>query len=313
MRNVKLLWGIIAVLLLSVAGLSVAAFSSPSASPSKPPEETPAPSDQLVAKIGNRALLRSELEEKLLSRYGQELLGQMIDRQVISMEADETGLKLSEQEIKDEVARMSQGYESEEKYYSAMKDQLGMTKEELLEDVRYKLLLEKLATRQITVTDKEIDDYLQAHKEEYEDTVQLRISQIINDTLDNANRTISLARNGRDFAELAKERSIDEATRTDGGDLGWLDENDPFLPDGIKKAARGLKKGEISPKPIPLEKGYAVIKLTDRQEISKGPKEKIRDSARQHIALQKAPPLREFLDELRKKRNTVIYQETLRS
>ena len=41
---------------------------------------------------------------------------------------------------------MQQGYESEQQFYESMKSQLGMSEQEIKEDVSNKLLLEKLAT-----------------------------------------------------------------------------------------------------------------------------------------------------------------------
>ncbi|MDT2235530.1 hypothetical protein P7H25_17615 [Paenibacillus larvae] len=48
-----------------------------------------------------------------------------------------------------------------------MKEQLGMSRQEVKDDVYYKLLLEKVATKDIQVSDSEIQDYIQAHPEEY--------------------------------------------------------------------------------------------------------------------------------------------------
>ena len=80
----------------------------------------------------------------------------MLDRYAIQMEADELGFKLTRADIDDELKRMQQGYESEELFYKSMKEQVGMSEPELRQDVNYKLLLERIATKDIHVTDEEI-------------------------------------------------------------------------------------------------------------------------------------------------------------
>ena len=73
----------------------------------------------------------------------------MLDRDAIQMEADELGFKLTRADIDDELKRMQQGYESEELFYKSMKEQVGMSELELRQDVNYKLLLERIATKDI--------------------------------------------------------------------------------------------------------------------------------------------------------------------
>ncbi|MFD0869644.1 Foldase protein prsA precursor [Chlamydia abortus] len=312
MRNTKWLVGLnvllaAAVILLSALLLLRNSSVSPSDNGALPPKD-----DKIVGRVGDQDILLSVLEDKLLQKYGAELLNQMLDRTAIQLEADEMGLAVSEEEITHELSRMSQGYESMDAYYRSMKEQLGLTREELRDDVYYKLLLEKLATSNVKVTDKEIEDYIQAHKDEFRDTVHLRISQVISASLEQANKVYELASGGSDFARLAAERSLDTMSASDGGDLGWIEDNDPFVDESILQAARSMEIGEIS-RPIPLDGGYAVIKLTNRKVDSIGTKEQIHEMVKKRLSLQKAPPLKEVVATIRKKREAVILDTSLQS
>ncbi|MNR53111.1 hypothetical protein D3C85_1730660 [compost metagenome] len=55
------------------------------------------------------------------------------------------------------------GYEDEEHFYAAMKQQLALTPEAIEEDIQYRLLLEKIAIRSIDVTDSEIEAYIEGN------------------------------------------------------------------------------------------------------------------------------------------------------
>ena len=58
-----------------------------------------------------------ELQTALERHYGAELLGQMLDREVIRLEGNETGTSIGSAEINRELKRMQQGYESEQQFY----------------------------------------------------------------------------------------------------------------------------------------------------------------------------------------------------
>ena len=68
------------------------------------------------------------------------------------------GLRLESAEINRELKRMQQGYESEQQFYASMQNQLGLSEQEIKEDVPNKLLLEKLATKHIQITDTQVED-----------------------------------------------------------------------------------------------------------------------------------------------------------
>lgn len=318
MKQVRLLWGAVTLLSVTAAILLLLLLRSgnqvpvPEPGPTQTSSPTPEPTDDpIVAKVGDEVIYSHTLNEALLHKQGAELLSQMIDRTVIRLEADALKLKPTAAEIDTELKRMQQGYESEEEFYRSMKDQLGMSKDELREDVYYKLLLEKIATKDISITQQEIDAYLTAHPEEFKSRVQLHLQQIVNQTLEQAKRTVELIRGGQSFEQAARDRSLDTATANDGGDLGWIDEDDPFVEKPILHAASALKAGEIS-EPQKLEDGrYAVIKLKERRELNRWMPDEVRLIVRQQLAAQKAPPFTDVVKQLRQKYKAQVLDPAL--
>ena len=65
-----------------------------------------------------------------------------------------------------------------------------------------------------------------------------------------------------DFSALASEFSQDENTKTSGGDLGWITENDN--PE-IINIAKELAKGEVTPDLVKISLGYEIVKLEDKR------------------------------------------------
>lgn len=296
MQPNKVLWGVVVALAAMVISLIIIVLSQ--GQPSN--EQKVDPTNPIVAKIAHETIDMQTLRQALYSKYGEQLLNQMVDRVVIRLEGESRQLKPDATDIKVELQRMQQGYDNEEHFYQSMKEQLGLSREEIREDAYYKLMLDNIATADIIVTEQEVDAYIANHPDEVKNRVQIRLQLIVHSTAEQAKQTVQLARQGTDFAKLARDRSIDTATAGEGGDLGWMHEDDPFVSSGVRQVAKLLKVGGISD-PIQVENGYAVVKLVERKEESRGTPQQLRKAIRQELALQKAPPLQEVIRGLREK------------
>ncbi|HEY0826940.1 MAG TPA: peptidyl-prolyl cis-trans isomerase [Bacilli bacterium] len=299
MRNVRILWTVIGLLLVCVMYLTFVNFNR---------DEQP---ERILAKIGEYHITYQQLHKRLEQKYGKELLNQILDNEAIAHEGNALGLTITEVEIAEELKRMQLGYDSEEQFYSSMNDQLGLTKEDIKKDIFYKLLLEKIAIHQIVITDERVEAYIDEHPEEFKSQTQIRLMQIVVGTPIEAEEVIKELLGGADFAALAVERSIDDMTAADGGDLGWVELDDPFVQEEIMQAANQLSPGEIST-PVAIAEGYAVIKVTDREEPDPQDEVKLKEVVRKELALNQAVPLKELLSSIRNELGTVILDPKLK-
>ncbi|WP_028551933.1 peptidyl-prolyl cis-trans isomerase [Paenibacillus sp. UNC451MF] len=303
MRNIKILWGVIAVLFIAVVILSSvlsADFFNQRHVDMSPDQTKQNPSVKVIATIGDKTITSKELDQQLLQKHGRELLNQMVDHEVIRLEGKALGLFVEESEIQKELKRMQQGYDNEGQFYESMKVQLGLSPEALKTDIYDKLLQEKIITKDIIVSDEQVNAYIQSHPDEFKTEVQLRLQQIVVSSKEQAGKVAADVSKGVDFAQIAKDRSLDDATRDNGGDLGWIEEDDPFIAAPIMKAAKQLKVGEVS-KAIDMNGQLFIVKLKDRKEQPKLSKEALMESVRKEIALRAAPPLKDAIMKLREK------------
>ncbi|RKN65771.1 peptidylprolyl isomerase [Paenibacillus ginsengarvi] len=319
MRSVRVLWVAICLLLATVIVLAVLLVRSGAQTPqiAEPPSANPegagtgeSPS-KAVAVVGGHTITADQLQQRLADKYGAELLNVLVDREAIRQEAEALGITVGREEIDAEMKRMQEGYENEQQFYKSMKEQLGLSKSELNEDVYYKLLLEGVALRGVQVTDAEVDDYIKAHPEEFKGYVQYYLMKMEVKTKEEAAQFIKDVQNGADFSSLARKSSIDTATAKLGGDLGWVEENDRFVSSALLDAARVLKPNEIS-KPIPLKSSFAVIWLKDKKEVKKTVDDRKRAYIRKELGLQKAPPQKLLVQSMREKRHAEIIDPELR-
>ncbi len=123
--------------------------------------------------------------------------------------------------------------------------------------------------------DKEIEEYYQANRDakfHKPKEVKVRYISILHkaaatrsqkeDPRARANRIMTAARAGKDFAQLAKQES-DDPTAAKGGEGGWLPQGPMSSP--LEKAVFSLPKGGISA-PIETPEGFLIVKVEDIRE-----------------------------------------------
>lgn len=251
-----------------------------------------APSDDVIAWIGGKPVSRTAFLDRLIAGYGAEVLREMLLAEAVRMEAASLGITVTEQELDREIRRMSEGYESEAEFYRIMEEQLGMDRQAVRQDAEYRLLLEKLATKDTNISDEDILNYYNENRLEYGQRKQMEIAWILTDSPDEARRVLKALAEGEDFRVLAARYSKDEMTAAEGGNLGWIEEGDPFYDARLIAAAAELETGEATG-PLELDEGYAVIQLLGMKIIQARPLDAVREEIRMRLALEQAAPLRE--------------------
>jgi peptidyl-prolyl cis-trans isomerase C len=93
-------------------------------------------------------------------------------------------------------------------------------------------------------------------------TEEIRARQIVLATLTDADAVKKLLASGASFEALAMERSIDAATRFNGGDLGYFTTD--VMPPAYDEALRTAKVGDVAG-PVQVDGGWALMKVEDRR------------------------------------------------
>ena len=91
---------------------------------------------------------------------------------------------------------------------------------------------------------------------------EVKAAHILVATEEEAKDVIKQLDSGKDFAELAKEKSTD-SNKDDGGDLGWFGKG-RMVPE-FEEAAFKLEKGTYTKEPVKSQFGFHVIKVEDKR------------------------------------------------
>lgn len=163
------------------------------------------------------------------------------------------------------------------------------------DDVLGNILLERIA-------EEKVDEA--AILKMYQTQVQLLGPQLENEahvrhilapTREAIEKVAAELRAGADFAVLAARRSTDEATRMDGGDLGYI-KAEEATPE-FAKVIRELGKGGVS-RPFEDEMGWHIVKIDDIRKEQPPSLEELREPIVQFL---RRAQLQEVLKDLRAK------------
>jgi len=172
-------------------------------------------------------------------------------------------------------------------------------------------LLEKEIMSGAKVTDQEIREYYDKHKQEFAATNQIRVSHILVKTEAEADKVIERLKKGDKFDEIAKKESLDRVSGQKGGDLGYFSRGQQ-VPDFVRAAA-ALKVGEIG-KPVKSEDGYHIVMVTDKKMGPVIEFDRVKDMISQKLSGEKQKEaFDKYLAELKKNYPVEINKEALQN
>jgi parvulin-like peptidyl-prolyl isomerase len=262
--------------------------------------------EEIVAQVNGKIITRTQLlerERQVMSQVSARLVGDeldaavdrarrtlltdMIREEVLLQRAEILGLELDKvyQQALNQL-KENQGIKSQEELDEVLKSE-GLTRDELRETLlRYNVpeIMINLEVRdKISVTEDEIADYFDKHKDEFEISESFTISEIVlteegrssAQLQDLATKVEAELKAGGKFNEMVVKYS-QAPSRFHDGKIGPVPRGD--LASDIEKAAEALKPGEVSA-PLRTRAGYHIIRLEEHVE----PQEPTVGNSRQKI------------------------------
>ncbi|MGH9558642.1 MAG: peptidylprolyl isomerase [Bryobacteraceae bacterium] len=217
-----------------------------------------------------------------------EVLRTLIDGEIMFQRAEKEGLMATDAEIDAKFNELKAPYTQEE--FQAQLNSRKMTADDLRAQLRRDLSVAKLFNKEITsriaITDKDIADFYNANKANFDlAEPRIRIEQILvtptpdpnvrnlkNDKArDDAQAKKKIEnlyerlKHGEDFTALAQNYSEDPNSSQNGGDLWYIPESAFEKTNAdLRKVVMSLHPGEISA-PLRTAEGYRILKVVTRE------------------------------------------------
>ena len=217
-----------------------------------------------------------------------QVLRTLIDNEIMLQRAEKEGLLAVDADVEAKFSELRAPYTQEE-FQKQLSDR-KMTAEDLKAQLRRELSVEKLITKEttshITITDKEIADFYNANKSNFNRAEpMIHMAQILvtpqpdpnvrnlkNDKAQDEtqarkkiDRLYQLLQQGEDFGAIAQNYSEDANSVQAGGDMGFIGESAFEKANAdLRKAVMALQPGQITPV-IPSPEGYRILKVITRE------------------------------------------------
>ncbi|MFN3833153.1 MAG: peptidylprolyl isomerase [Allorhizobium sp.] len=187
----------------------------------------------------------------------------------------------------------------------------------LQDDAEYKRRMAFIAERELhnaffkkNVVDAVTEDEVKARYEKEVAALpkqeEVRARHILVKTEDEAKQIITDLDAGKDFIEIAKEKSTDP-NKTEGGDLGYFTKG-RMVPE-FEEAAFALEKGTYTKTPVQTQFGFHVIRLEDKRDAPPPAFEAVEQQVRQLVMRDKYLAL---IEKAKSEQTIEIVDETLR-
>lgn len=223
----------------------------------------------VVAVINGQKLTRNKLGKECLTRFGEQVLENMVYKQLILNACQENKIVITEGDIENELARMAQRFRiTKEQYVQTMTKRLNTDVGKYYRDVVWPALaLRRLAAPRIKVDPADIKKRMDA---KFGPRVQVQM--IVLDDQTKAQQILAAAKDPKnDFGKLAKDHSVDPATASIRGRMRPISLN-AFEPE-VENAVFKLQPGEVSDVVaiknqfliFKCERLYAAAQLTNEQ------------------------------------------------
>ena len=183
----------------------------------------------------------------------------LVQREEYAREAEDLGIEITDAEITKKLDEVKKQYfqNDQKKFEAGLKEQ-GYTVAALREDIHSQLVSEKIyesVTKDVELTDADLQKYYDENKAQYSVAESRAVRHILVKTKAEADKIHSQLESGADFAQLAKQSSLDPGSKDQGGKL-TVSRGQTVAP--FDKAAFSLETNELSA-PVKTEFGYHLI------------------------------------------------------
>jgi parvulin-like peptidyl-prolyl isomerase len=208
----------------------------------------------------------------------------LVQRVQFEQKAEELGIEISDKEIDARLVDIKKQYfdGSEKKFQEQLKQQ-NITIENVKRDVRAQMIQERLFTKvtgDVKVTDKDVRDYYDEHKDQYGQAESRKVRHILVDKKERADELYAELQNGASFATLAKKYSKDPGSAAQGGELTVT--KGATVPE-FDKLAFELKTDELAA-PVKTQYGWHIIQaVSDITPAKVTPFDKVKAQIEQQL------------------------------
>jgi len=200
--------------------------------------------------------------EDMVSSAKDTIINEFVVDCLVATWAKENGVFVRKEQLDAEVGVIRSQYPDELAFRQSLIEAdltfdqwLKLSERKLLE----KLVMEKIRSKTTDPKEEDQRAYYEKNLARFERPAQMRVSQILLKTEDQARLIDAELKSGKDFAQLARKYSI-SPDGPNGGDLGWVSRDTHEIFESVNRLALGQRT-----KLVKTPFGYHILKLVARR------------------------------------------------
>jgi peptidyl-prolyl cis-trans isomerase C len=260
------------------------------------------PRGDVVAKIGDREITVAEVEAEL-------------NRQPHFARARFSAPERKKEFLENLVRFEAMAAEARSRGYDRDPDVQRVMKQQMITQLVQKEFDAKLKPED--VPDADVEKYYRENPDEFTRQEEVRVSQIFTKEKGKAQKAAAEAKaaakgDQKAFRDLVTRYSEDEDSKQRGGDLTFFDRKTTMYPGALVEAAFELTEVNDVSGPVQTDKGWHVLKLTQRRPGFSRPLPEVKHDIQRRLYQQmRTKRMEQFVAEMRSKLNVQIYENEL--
>jgi foldase protein PrsA len=242
--------------------------------------QTPDVPADAIAVVGDREIPKSEYDRLLgqaeatykareqefpeagtpeFAQLRNAIVTSLVEQAQFEIAAEELDVTVTDEDLEKRLDELKeQFFEGDEQAYQEELEKQGLTEEQVLKDLRARMVSEKVfeeVTSEVEVADADIQAYFEQNKQQFQQPASREVRHILVKSKARADQIHRQLENGGDFAKLAKQFSTDTASKNEGGRF-TAQKGATVAP--FDKVAFQLETGELS-QPVKTQFGWHII------------------------------------------------------
>jgi len=197
------------------------------------------------------------------------------------------------------------------------KPQVKKLLNELIQGLLSQQLMNEQLASKINITQTDLETYYAANKDKFFEPAKAKISHILVNEQQQAKDIIERIQNGDEFGKLAKELSLDEDTKENGGaiDLDVIEGSDVPVIGNVSELNEKIFAAEVQAlldEPIKTEKGWEIVKVNSKQSQRQKTFDEVRQQVMMMLSNQKRQDVQQdYIRQMMDKYNVIIHTSVL--
>lgn len=118
----------------------------------------------IAATVNSRPIGRLDVIKLLEKQGGKTTLDTLVTKELILQDAQKRKVNVSQTDIDAEIKKIEASLTAQGQTLDTALQSQGMSKNDLVDEIRLQLIVQKIVGKTVTVTDKEVDDYINSQQ-----------------------------------------------------------------------------------------------------------------------------------------------------